>query len=276
MVWKMRKYPRKALVKVESKTYRADPVHREEQLPEDAPSVRLAVYDSPSSSPRVVEVSSGNYLEFIHELTTRTYELCQSKGGRIPYVVIKELVENLMHAYFKDAIITILDDGNTIRISDHGPGIRDKEKAFLPGFSTADSGLKKYIKGVGSGLPVVKETLSFIGGNITVEDNLSQGTVITLSLSGDDQQEKPAINTPDRRRKLKSPLLTDRQKKVLLILTELELAGPSSVARELNVSLSTAHRDMESLERMNLLKRDENGKRSLTEEGLFQIDSILK
>jgi Mn-dependent DtxR family transcriptional regulator len=63
---------------------------------------------------------------------------------------------------------------------------------------------------------------------------------------------------------------------VLLLITELSIAGPSIVAKELNISLSTAHRDMAYLEKIDLLRCDENGKRSLTEEGLVQVDLILK
>ena len=271
----MRKYPRKVMAK-DGNLSRSVPENAYPLLEKES-RVRLAVYDSPSSSPRVIEFSSNNYLEFIHELATKTYEVSQSKGGKLPYIVIKELVENLIHAYFKDAIITVLDDGNTIRISDHGPGIKDKEKAFLPGFSTADSGLKEYIKGVGSGLPIVKETLSYIGGTITIEDNLSQGTVITLTLRPDPTGEVITRRKDEERKKRKGlPTLTDRQKRVLLLVTELSSAGPSLVSKELNMSLSTAHREMASLEKMDLLRSDENGKRSLTEEGMAQVDLILK
>ncbi len=246
-------------------------------LLEKESSVRLAVYDSPTTSPRVIELSSSNCLEFIHLLATKTYEASQSKGGKLPYIIIKELVENLIHAYFRDAIITVLDDGNTIRISDRGPGIKNKEKAFLPGFSTANAQIKEYIKGVGSGLPIVKEALSYIGGAITIEDNLSQGTVITLSLGAASPRDTGGEQKEESRKKRKPlPSLTDRQKRVLLLIMELSLAGPSIVAKELNISLSTAHRDMAYLEKIDLLRCDENGKRSLTEEGLMQIDLILK
>lgn len=271
----MRKYPRKVTVKEGNLSHPFD--KSAHPLLEKESRVRLAIYDSPLSSPRVIELSSSNYLEFIHLLAAKTYEASQSKGGKLPYIIIKELVENLIHAYFQDAIITVLDDGNTIRISDRGPGIKNKEKAFLPGFSTANAQVKEYIKGVGSGLPIVKETLSYIGGIITIEDNLSQGTVITLSLGPNSSGDPGTEQKEESRRKRKPlPSLTDRQKRVLLLITELSIAGPSIVAKELNISLSTAHRDMAYLEKIDLLRCDENGKRSLTEEGLVQVDLILK
>src|SRR5207249_6348332 len=93
------------------------------------PEVRLAVYDSPLAAPRVVSLRGREFHAFVGELAARTYNFGRERGGRIPYIVIREILENLIHAYFQGAVISILDDGNTIRISDQGPGIPDKEKA---------------------------------------------------------------------------------------------------------------------------------------------------
>jgi Mn-dependent DtxR family transcriptional regulator len=57
---------------------------------------------------------------------------------------------------------------------------------------------------------------------------------------------------------------------------ELGAAGPSAVARELSVGLSTAYRDLASLEEAGLIVADESGKRALTERGVTLLDSILK
>jgi predicted transcriptional regulator len=51
--------------------------------------------------------------------------------------------------------------------------------------------MKHYIRGVGSGLPLVKEYLDLSHGNITIEDNLNSGAVVTLSLK-DHPSEPPA------------------------------------------------------------------------------------
>src|SRR4029077_7556963 len=125
-------------------------------------------------------LSAEDFNEFVGELSSRTYNHARERGGRIPFVVIREIIENLIHALFQDAVVTIMDDGNTIRISDQGPGIRDKTRAFLPGFTTATQEMRRFIKGVGSGLPVAREQLAFLGGAISIEDNLEQGTVVTL------------------------------------------------------------------------------------------------
>ena len=54
----------------------------------------------------------------------------KEQGGSISVMVIREIVENFIHAHFMEPIISILDGGNTIRFADQGPGIEDKELAF--------------------------------------------------------------------------------------------------------------------------------------------------
>lgn len=242
------------------------------------PSVRLAIYDSLSAAPRVVDLSSQSYEELIDLLATKTYQFSHEKGGAVPFTVIKEVVENLIHVYFQEAVITILDNGNTIRISDQGSGIHEKEKAFLPGFSTATSAMKKIIKGVGSGLPIVKEVLSCSGGEISIEDNLSHGTVITLTMptrATTDSQNSPKDEKAQTTSLTEVPVLNKRQKRALFLVTELGEAGPSKIAAEIDVSLSTAYRDLTFLEELDLIQSDEHGKRSLTTKGVQQLDKIL-
>lgn len=232
--------------------------------------VRLAVYDSPLATPRVIPLRGHEFHEFVGELSTRAYTYSRERGGRIPYVVIREIIENLIHAYFAGAVISIFNDGNTIRISDQGPGIADKAKAFQPGFTTATPALRQFIKGVGSGLPVAREQLSFIGGGITVDDNLAHGTVVTLSLA------PPATSAPQpTREQLHSSELTARQKKALLIIAELGSAGPSAIAKELAVSHSTAYRELHHLEAQTLVRHKGRGKRTLTEEGIAILDRVF-
>ncbi|MFH1737265.1 MAG: ATP-binding protein [Actinomycetota bacterium] len=234
-----------------------------------APTVRVAVYDSLASLPRVVELTADGARDFVDLMANKTYELSQAKGGEIPFTVIREVVENLVHAYFEEAVITILDNGNTIRVSDQGPGIENKAAVFVPGFSTATREMKQVIRGVGSGLPVAKEILEVAGGKITVEDNLEKGAVITLSL---DRQpaEEPAQGPaapPDIS-------LTDRQKKILFLVTELGSLGPSKVAQELDASVSSAYRDLVALEGIGLIGPSQNGQRSLTPTGVAYLERM--
>jgi anti-sigma regulatory factor (Ser/Thr protein kinase) len=221
---------------------------------------RIAVYDSPAAPPRVEDVVAQGARTFIDTLSSTVYELARQAGGSIPFVVIREIAENLIHADFREAVVTITDGGNTIRFSDQGPGIRDKDRAVLPGFSTASASMKSIIRGVGSGLPVARECLSFSGGSLSLEDNLGHGTVVTLTVSGNhgpaSPREEPYASS--------FPRLSTRQKQILSLTLELGSIGPSSVSRELGIALSTAYRDLEALERLSLLACDDTGKRSLT------------
>ena len=145
---------------------------------------RIAFYDDLKSAPRVTEIQPAPTGDFIEALASSVYEQAKTAGGTIPYTVIREVSENFIHARFTEIIISILDQGNTIRFADQGPGINHKEHAQLPGFSSAIEPMKHYIRGVGSGLPIVKEYLDFSHGSISIEDNLGSGAVVTISLTG--------------------------------------------------------------------------------------------
>jgi len=242
-------------------------------------SARLAVYDSLTSIPRVIDLSAPDCEEFIDLVAARTYQLAQERGGTVPFTVIREVIENLIHACFEETVITILDGGNTIRVADQGPGIGDPEKALRPGFSTATAEMKRVIKGVGSGLPIVKECLSIAGGELLVDSNLERGTVITLRMPASSPQASAAQTGAGDKGGAEAapvPALSLRQKRALFLVTELGSAGPSRIARELRVALSTAYRDLTVLESHGLVACDESGKRALTSRGVQCLDRILE
>ncbi len=233
---------------------------------------RIAIYDSLAAAPRVEEIEPVDLADAIERVASRTYNLARERGGAIPYTIIREVSENLIHADFTEVVITILDDGNTVRFSDQGPGIPDKQRAFLPGFSTATADMKRVIRGVGSGLPIVKECLGFAGGTVELDDNLVQGTVVTLRIASVPTEAPSSSDAPG----IAAPRLTHRQKQVLSLVMELGAAGPSAVRRELKVGLSTAYRDLASLEEAGLIVSDESGQRTLTQQGVSLLDTILR
>lgn len=142
---------------------------------------RVAVYDDASAAPRVVIIEPQDVRSYLEEITATVTRLAREQGGTIPFMVIREIVENFIHAYFQAPTISILDNGNTIRFSDQGPGIREKGLALEFGTSSATEEMKRYIRGVGSGLPYVQQYMEDKGGSLEVEDNIAGGTVITLS-----------------------------------------------------------------------------------------------
>ena len=152
---------------------------------------RVAVYDDAAAAPRVVVVEPKGVREYLEEITATVSSLSREQGGSIPFMVIREIVENFVHAYFQAPTISILDGGNTIRFSDQGPGIREKDLALEYGTSSATEEMKRYIRGVGSGLPYVQQYMEGKGGSLSVEDNISGGTVVTIST-------RPADEAPVR------------------------------------------------------------------------------
>jgi hypothetical protein len=260
----------------------ADPAAPDRQVPgsppgrdRDAPEAplgpgapRIAIYDTLTSPPRVVVVEEEDVPALIASLAEKTYHYCREQGGQIPYSVLQELIENLLHACFRDVVITILDNGQTIRISDHGPGVDDKDRAFLPGFTTATAEQRLIIRGVGSGLPLARESLQFMRGILTVEDNLGGGAVFTIKMPIAQHPEPAVPGVP-------AVKLTNRQTKILVLLMELGQAGPTQVGKELGFAPATAFRDLAVLQDMGLIHSLDGGKRALREEGLRLLESIL-
>ena len=256
---------------------------------------RIAVYDDSAAAPRVEEVVAEAIADFIDTLASRVYELAAAQGGTVPFTVIREISENLIHARFSEPVVSILESGCTIRFADQGPGIADKERALLPGFTTASGEMKHFIRGVGSGLPIVREFLSHAGGSLVVEDNLGCGSVVTIfsrrrhdvgpdlrnaARSSDETVfgslatgEQASLSDPGAEPSTAGPRLSTRQKQALALVLESGLAGPSLVAKELGVGVSTAYRDLASLEDAGLIV-SESGKRTLTREGLSYLGGL--
>lgn len=271
-------------------------------------TARIALYDDLRSAPRITEIPPAETTSYIESLASKIYEQSKMAGGSIPYTVIREVSENFIHARFKEIIVSILDNGNTIRFADQGPGIRNKDKAQLPGFSSAVEPMKKYIRGVGSGLPIVKEYLGFSHGTITIEDNLGAGSVVTISMV--DNQESlrdrafPRISEPQHgiaaSREAKSggyssyeeyreaaglsetraarsqalvPPLTPREREFLpLFLSEGEL-GVTEISRLTDVPASSTHVTLQKLEQAGLIEKV-GRKRALTNLG-FEVAQNL-
>ncbi len=260
---------------------------------------RVAIYDDVAAAPRVEEIWEPETSAYIEALSSRVYLLVKEQGGTIPYTVIREVAENFIHARFAEPVISIMDGGHTVRFADQGPGIADKDKALLPGYTTASGEMKAHIRGVGSGLPIVREYLSVFGGTLVIEDNLGSGAVITISLSPTRARNLGDVTSPSipaRSREpyrdesaasvllldgsditdqpLACPRLSTRQKHVLALVMESGSAGPSLVSRELGVGISTAYRDLASLEEIGLISSD-GGKRHLTDDGMSYLDELM-
>lgn len=242
---------------------------------------RIAIYDNMRSIPQTVDLRSDTVGDFINNTSQQIYTLSHNAGGVIPFTIIREVVENLIHSDFSEVTVSITDNGNNIIISDQGPGIENKDKAFLPGYTSATKSMKKYIRGVGSGLPIVKETIVFSGGSVDISDNIRKGTVVSLKIEAPQEKDTALVNkdssTPTRANSspadnipaedFENLKLSLRQNKILFLVLELEETGPSKIAKELGFSLSTSYRELIFLEKKKFLMLTNTGKRKLSQKG---------
>lgn len=237
--------------------------------PEAGPFLLVAHYTSAGAPPEVYSVPGDDTAGALSGAGDVVEGLVRAAGGRVPSVVIREIVANIAHAGVEGAVVSVLDGGNTLRVSDRGPGIPDKERALLPGFTTADPALRPLLRGVGSGLGIARESLAALGGSLELDDNLGGGSVVTARVP------PPSAPAPAEEAETRHLELGERQLRALLLILELGPVGPTPVARELDVSPSTAYRDLVLLEQAGLVDTDANGLRSATEEGLTYLQTVL-
>lgn len=227
---------------------------------------RIAIYDDLKSAPRIIEIDPAPTNDYIEALASKVYEQSKLAGGNLPYTIIREVSENLIHAQFTEIVISIFDQGNTIRFSDQGPGVKNKDKSILPGFTSAVEPMKKYIRGVGSGFPIVKDYLDISQGTITIEDNLESGSVITLSLAK--KSEQPIIDSL-------IPPLNSREKQLIPLFLQEGALGVTDIVRLTGLPQSSTHVTLKKLEDYGVLEKTAGQKRILTDFG-YQISNSLK
>ena len=212
---------------------------------------RVAVYDDAAAAPRVVIVEPQGVRPYLEEITQVTTRLSHEQGGSIPFMVIREIVENYVHAYFVSPTVSILDGGNTIRFTDQGPGIASKERALEYGTTSATEEMKRYIRGVGSGLPYAQQYMVDKGGSLVIEDNIDQGTVVTISTRMSAEEQVKAHMKPVGEQQS----LGERQQLVLDYIKAHGSAGPTELQKEHGLSLPTWSRELTALVNAGILKK---------------------
>lgn len=239
-------------------------------------SVRLALYSSTAALPAVWDLEASDPAALLAEACQRAVSLAREQHSRVPAEAIVAVVENLIHAQFAVATISVAPDGS-IAVSDHGPGIAEKDVALLPGFTTATAELRRFIRGVGSGLPTARRLMESIGGRLRIDDNMGGGTVVTLeqpARAARAGRHPETASTASPRRTM--PSLTGRQRRVLLLLADSGELGPSSLSQRLSCSLTTAFRELVALETMGLVVPDGAGKRQLTQGGVSLVEELVR
>ena len=215
-------------------------------------SARVAVYREPTEPPTVAEIAEddpGTLIERLFEAVAR--------WARLPIVAIREIIENLVHAHFRDALVSVLSNGHIVRVSDSGPGIPDSELAMQPGFTTAGPQQRIIIRGVGCGLPLAASVMDAEGGTIEFGRNLAGGTVVTLTTPS------PMIEDDSEH----TVMLAEDDRLVMALLLEMGPSLPERLAVELSWTVGRCGRELVVLESRGLGSRDSDGRRSLTPNG---------
>ncbi len=258
-------------------------IHTERTLGETEKAgigVRIAVYPR-GGEPEVTEAAAANPRSATAKFTRLVLEKARGVGGRVPEESVREVIENLVHAGYRGVVISVLEDGNVVRVSDKGPGVEHKERAMEFGFSGATPEVLGEIRGVGAGLGIARAAAEKMGGTVVLEDNIGGGTVATISVPGGEEVsregEAVAKAPPQRRYPDGVPRMniSERQQKVLITVLECGEVGPSTVADRLEISVSTAYRDLSVLEEHGLLIADESGKRLVSPLGRDLVEAIV-
>jgi hypothetical protein len=246
--------------------------------------VRIVVYPR-GGEPEITEVSAANPRSATQKFTRFVSERVGEAGGQVPEESIREVVQNLIHAGYSGVVISILDGGNVVRVSDKGPGVENKSRAMEFGFSGASPEILREIRGVGAGLGIARAAAEKVGGKITIEDNIGGGTVVTISVAGEapaaeeSKASEKASEEPSPQRRYPDGVpqmnISERQQKVLITVLECGEVGPSTVADRLEISVSTAYRDLSVLEEHGLVQADESGKRLISPLGRDLVEAII-
>lgn len=242
--------------------------------------VRIAVY-SQEDGPEITEVSASNSRSATPKFLRFVMDTVAGMGGKIPEAAIREVLDNLIHAHYEGVVISVLEGGSGVRVSDKGPGIEDKIRALEFGFSGATPEATRQIRGVGAGLGIAQAAIAKVGGTLTIEDNIGGGTVATVSAADQRDQDVGALveqESPNQKRYLDGVPrmnISERQQKALVTVLECGEVGPSTVADRLEISVSTAYRDLSVLEEHGLVGTGESGKRLISPLGRDLVHAIV-
>ena len=227
----------------------------------------------------MTEVAAANPGSATAKFTRLVMDEVRAVGGKAPEEAVREVVENLVHAGYQGVVISVLEGGNVVRVSDKGPGVQHKDRAMEFGFSGATPEALREIRGVGAGLGIARAAAEKVGGTVRLEDNIGGGTVTTISVAGGGEvhkEQEPSLSAP-RRYPGGVPRMniSERQQKVLVTVLECGEVGPSTVAERLEISVSTAYRDLSVLEEHGLVVTDESGKRVISPLGKDYVEAIV-
>ncbi|MBN2025522.1 MAG: ATP-binding protein [Actinobacteria bacterium] len=244
---------------------------RESETPLYPPHTRVALPGGEGSYEVLdIERDHACFADYAADLTDLLIKSLHDIDAIIPRIALREVVDNLVHAIPCSVSIVFDPQRKNLFISDTGPGIPRLDLAFDLGYSTASEAHRAYIRGVGIGLYLAREDIRSLGGELRLDTDHGRGTYVQFSL-----EPVPAPSSPGWPGGAGAFHLTQRQNNILFLLSEGESLGPSQVSSELNIGVSTAHRDLVKLQDLGLIYLNSTGKRFLSELGRSYLQSLL-
>lgn len=95
---------------------------------------------------------------------------------RVAIAMYEAEINAIIHAGGGAADVEITPEKVIVKISDHGPGIPDMQKAMTAGWSTASETVRELGFGAGMGLPNMQRYTD----DMNVESKVGEGTTVTL------------------------------------------------------------------------------------------------
>ncbi len=98
---------------------------------------------------------------------------------RVSIAMYEGEINMVIHAGGGTADVTVTEDYIEIILSDHGPGIKDIDKAMEEGYSTATDNIRSLGFGAGMGLPNMKRYTDYMD----IKSVVGKGTDITMRVN---------------------------------------------------------------------------------------------
>ena len=97
---------------------------------------------------------------------------------RVAIAMYEGEINMVIHAGGGEADVDIVPDRIVVRLTDHGPGIPDIDKAMQEGWTTAPDNVRSLGFGAGMGLPNMKKYTD----KLDIQTVIGEGTVMTLTV----------------------------------------------------------------------------------------------
>ena len=112
------------------------------------------------------------------KMALKKLDLPQETIRRAAICMYEGEINMVIHADGGEVEVTVGMDTITIRLTDHGPGIPDVDRAMEEGFSTAGDVARDLGFGAGMGLPNMKRC----SDDMTIDTQVGVGTTVTMQI----------------------------------------------------------------------------------------------